>query len=296
MNVATLERTFTAKKVKEADYPILTATEIDRNRGRLAAGWYYITPDVARLILAHRNPVNRTMAPMKLHQLRRDMAAGKFFPNGESVIFSSEGNLLDGQHRLFICEETDTSILCCVAFGVAPEAQDSMDQGKIRGCGNKLTLKGIPNGNNVAGVARKVIGYESGNGSGFGSSGRISEDEILERVVYDPEIISCTEWALALRRAAKGVVNTGYLAIALYIGRRAFGDKAEAFLRTVATGEGYLPAGSATLATRNRLIAERTKDGALSVEILLRGMLAYAEDRPLSRIQTDGKFPKLPVR
>lgn len=300
MNVATLERRVGQKavtpKATEDAFPTLTASEIDRRRDRLAAGWYVITPDVARLILAHRNPVNRTMAPMKLHQLRHDMGAGKFVPNGESVIFSSEGNLLDGQHRLTISAETNTIILCCVAFGVAPEAQETMDQGKIRGCGNKLTLKGVPNGNNVAAVARMVIGYESSDGTGFGSAGRISETEILERVDYDPAITECTEWALSLRRSISGVVGTSYLAVALYIGRRAFGPKADAFLHTVATGEGYLPAGSPALSTRNRLIAERTKKGALSVEILLRGMLAYAEDRTLSRIQTDGRFPKLPVR
>ena len=297
--VATLEAPIRRRSsaVRGDVHPELTMDIIDSQRGRLGSGFYAIEPHTAQTILSERNGHNRSFKVVKVRQLKSDMESGAFVPNGQSVIFSSDGVLLDGQNRLRACVDSGKSIVSNVAFGVHPSAQPTIDQGAPRSAGDVLQLNyGFTNGNNIAAVARTVIGYRrAGASGGLGGQGDASVTDIVEAVLDDPAIAEATYWSLALRVSVKGVVSTSHLGAALYLGERSFGYKAREYLERVATGEGLL-CGDPALVARNRLIAEKTRSKMLGLEVLLRGMIAYVEGRSLTRIQLDGRLPKLPRR
>lgn len=58
-----------------------------------------VTPELAQDWLA-RNKCNRAISDAYVASLIRDMKEGKWIVNGDTIRFSKEGELLDGQHRL----------------------------------------------------------------------------------------------------------------------------------------------------------------------------------------------------
>ena len=58
-----------------------------------------ISPKLAQQMLA-ANTQNRPLRDAATDLMAKDMAEGRWHLNGESIIFSSDGVLTDGQHRL----------------------------------------------------------------------------------------------------------------------------------------------------------------------------------------------------
>ena len=74
----------------------------------------------------------------------------------DPIRFDTEGNLLDGQHRLQALAncESGTKIRFLVVYGLEAESQLVMDQGRKRSAGQQLSMLGVPNSSNVASGVR----------------------------------------------------------------------------------------------------------------------------------------------
>jgi hypothetical protein len=78
------------------------ASESGVAEGRYAAVQAHIemiTPEMAERILSGKAP-NRHVSAGVIHKYARDMVAGRWRLNGQTIKISSSGKLLDGQHRL----------------------------------------------------------------------------------------------------------------------------------------------------------------------------------------------------
>jgi hypothetical protein len=69
----------------------------------IEAGVAEITPELAKEILENKNSGNRPIKKEHIKMLTSTLRNDEWMLNGESIAFSESGRLLDGQHRLTAC-------------------------------------------------------------------------------------------------------------------------------------------------------------------------------------------------
>ena len=90
-----------------------------------------ITPNIATQMLAE-NVSNRKLKSGLVARYSNAIKKGQWKLNGSAVVFSSDGQLLDGQHRLHSIVQTGVPVSCMVVYGVQPKTMDTIDTGKSR--------------------------------------------------------------------------------------------------------------------------------------------------------------------
>lgn len=117
-----------------------------------------LTPAMATAML-ERNTHNRTISGSRVEQYVNDMKAGNWVFNGEAIKIAEDGTILDGQHRLWACMESDVTISTLVIRGLRHETQETMDQGRPRGLSDVLKLRGEKNHMQLAATTKIVAFY-----------------------------------------------------------------------------------------------------------------------------------------
>jgi hypothetical protein len=257
----------------------------------LNCGFFEVHPNAAAEILQTRNKSNRKPATAKLAQTCDDIRQGRFLINGESIIFSNTGVLLDGQHRLMGCVETGIPIISLVAFGIDEEARKTIDTGKGRTVGDIATLGGIADGNNVTTIARLMIAYQRGGGEQLSRTTDISTGEILDFIEATPEIHDMNRWATRYQAGLTSIMPRTILAVARMICEPKFGPGILDYFEQVGSGES-IKSGDPAFSVRRRLFGAKKARG-VSLEAVLRGAVAYHEGRQLSRVEINNRFPPI---
>lgn len=140
----------TTKTQTEAQAPGVTSTVLR------------INPEIARVMLAD-NPSNRTLRPTLVAEFAKDMKAGKWRMNGETIKVDPSGNLIDGQHRLAAVIEAGVPVLMLVVQGLPFDVQDTVDTGAKRTFADVLRLRGESRYTTLATIVRSVHGWEAGH-------------------------------------------------------------------------------------------------------------------------------------
>lgn len=149
----------------------------------------FITPAIAADYLRH-NAVNRPLNHKNVEFYARQMVEGKWMLNGESIVFDSDGNLMDGQTRLNAVIKADTGVEFVVVRGVTSKCFTSIDQGRNRLLSDVFSIAGINNASTVSAIVNRYYGVHLGyivimsdgaKGRGGGKNPkRLTKDEFLE--------------------------------------------------------------------------------------------------------------------
>jgi hypothetical protein len=107
-------------------------------------GWYEITQPMAEAALTH-NAGNREPVLSQVKKNALDMEADNWKPNGETIVFNQEGDLNDGQHRLWAGYLSGTTFrsFVVVTTPVEPNLFTSYDSGKGRSAADALHTAGM---------------------------------------------------------------------------------------------------------------------------------------------------------
>ena len=208
-----------------------------------------VTPEMARKWLEN-NTANRPVSPTTVAQYGRDMALGKWLLTGEVIQFGTSGRLLNGQHRLLACIQSDTPFTTMVVRNIAEEddVMDVIDTGKKRTFGGALTIHGERDANNLSGVINLCWRYEKHR---LSQSDWPTHADSFAWLAANPDV-----------RQANGVAAMVYKQIhaqrapvgaAFYLNARIDNEAANEFWNLASTGEG-LEAESAILAYRRWVI------------------------------------------
>lgn len=158
-----------------------------------------VTPNKARYILQKYNNTaklsNRKPSKMLVAKYAQDMINGDWKPSGQTIQFSSDGDFMDGQHRLLAIIQSDIPQDCLVVYGLNRDSFDIIDSGKSRSFGDIAQIKGYTDPALLASLARAIIAYEStgdvdsGN-SKFKSGGtyQITKTQVMNYLEDHPEI------------------------------------------------------------------------------------------------------------
>lgn len=114
----------------------------------------------------------------------RDMAAGRWRKNGDTVSFDEDGNLLDGQHRLKAVIESGVAIWVWVVRQVPRDAFMTKNSGRHTRPSDFLHLDGVA----YPKVASAAAGWVFTYASGAAHSGKLTQSEIVELVRNHPII------------------------------------------------------------------------------------------------------------
>lgn len=120
-----------------------------------------ITPEMARKML-DGNTENRPLHGRHIDRIALAMSDGRWSLNGESIKFSSDGVLIDGQHRLMACIKSGVSFDTVIISNVDPASFSTIDIGTKRTAGDAIGRMGFKNHNAIASALRWVVALTDG--------------------------------------------------------------------------------------------------------------------------------------
>lgn len=136
--------------------------QFDPTTDQPTAQWVLITSPVATEWLK-RNVHNRPMAESVVNKYETDIRADAWTTTSATIAFDTDGNLIDGQHRMTaISRVDDAEIILLVVTGLPTAAQRRIDRGRTRTHGQQITMDGQKNGNAISAAARVRIMWENG--------------------------------------------------------------------------------------------------------------------------------------
>lgn len=252
----------------------------------------YVDPAMARRVLA-KNTRNRPIRENHVVILMREMEDGRWQYNGESIKWSVDDVLLDGQHRLTALSRMPDDfppIPFLVVRGLPASAQDTMDQGSKRTAGDQMAIDGLVGTSNqriVAGALRVYIDWTSGNFFTDKVANRLSNTEIVAWAHSHPiEMDLINDIATDRLRRVK-IRPSVTLAVMLHL-RQIDGEAQREFAEALYTGAN-LDTGSPTLALRERFdrlqqqkITTTDRD---AVAFFITAWNAWREGRRLTKLQ-----------
>jgi len=115
------------------------------------------------------------------------MRNGHWLFTGDAIRFTTQPELIDGQHRMKALIEADIALQMVCVFGLEPNAKHALDMGRKRSAADVLALKGFPQSSRLSGAARQLL-YIKHNAQ----SARVTNAEIEEVVEKHPKLADVT--------------------------------------------------------------------------------------------------------
>jgi hypothetical protein len=166
-------------------------------------GWHLITPSIAEIFLTRNVSNFRPLSQSVIDGYAADMAAGHWKANGDTIVFSTDRILRNGQHRLKAIIKSGKTILTYVIFD-APETE-FYDSGYKRSVIANLRDRGIPATSIMTGIARIIVS----GGPSVGKSPAGIIDQYVENnfdYLAKAQKIICTKQGGSGRKAACGAI------------------------------------------------------------------------------------------
>lgn len=211
-----------------------------------------ITPNKAEKIL-DSNSINRSLRPGVVEKYADDMRKGRWTRCTAPIAFYEDGELADGQHRLYAIIESGAAQDFFVVRGLSREDGLNIDTGLGRSLVDNGRISGVdPNlSNTLIAVAR---GMSEGQQSSARNKG-LSNAARLEMVEAHRE---AAEWAVRNGPRGKGIRNAALLAAlgrAWYL--EADKERLARFCEVINTGFANGDTESAAIALRNYFIGRK---------------------------------------
>jgi hypothetical protein len=232
-----------------------------------------ISPEDARFILAERNSHNRRMKRNLCERIASEISEGRWKVNGETIVFSSDGHLHDGQHRLTGCVIANVPLASWVVFGMQPDTFDSLDRGAPRHTADDLSILGEKSTTNLAAALALVHQEEQG------CLDQISKRPIPTRVLLGilerhPDIRHYSTW-VASHKAIKKILLPRISTFLYYRFAQIDAEAAGQFFEDLMSGAS-LAANDPVLLLRNRLLQDKSSKSRLPpAEILAIAIKAW---------------------
>lgn len=215
-----------------------------------------VTPEIAKAWLA-KDTRNRNLSDSAVKVYEQDMLAGKWQLDGEPIIFDSQGQLKNGQHRLVACMQSGASFETVVVHGVDPSAFMTMDEGRRRCASDDLYLPDEVNCRDLASALKLLFLHERGL-LPRGLTLQVSGPQILETLERHPGVRASVTFVHRCRH-----VLVGRLAASCH---HRFSQKdppeADRFIEDLATGAS-LSRSDPVLRLRERLMRNKAEKSKL---------------------------------
>lgn len=246
----------------------------------------FVDTELAKRLLASQEIKNRNISARLVQKYARDMAHGKWQPNGETIKLDPDGRLIDGQHRLTAVIEAAsrnpafTGITLDVVYGVTAEALPTLDTGRKRSLRDVVVMHG---GTGVTvPIVKRHLQWLHGNYVGGNVYWVPTEAEGFAHYQSMPELFETTGLrGQDARRAGRGAPTPNGLAY--HVLRVNYGDDAaERFFGPYVSGAG-LREGSPILALHRRVATTKLSTEE-HVALIMRAWNHFQADKTVQTI------------
>src|SRR5690349_6156522 len=250
------------------------------------SGLYTITPEMAVKWLERiSNP--RTIPIGVIDSYARDMKAGDWHVNGETIKWDTDNHCFDGENRLRACVVAGVPFQSWVVVGLPPQARKSVDLGARRQLAQVLRRNGERYGTQLAGVATLVWRWERGREAFVEKGLRPTFFELEHLIDNNPGIKTSTELVHgSYGKAARMSHSSTVPAMVHYYGSKNHGDEATRFLEQVHSGKNIEP-GDPAYALREKLIKLGRQQNRFiqrdTLSLWIPAWNAHAQVKPLKR-------------
>ena len=251
-----------------------------------------ITPQRAEALLAN-NLHNRKLSKTLVSQYTQLMQRGEWRFNGDAIRMTSDGILIDGQHRLTAIVESGIPQPYVIIRGLDAASFKTIDAGKKRSTGDMLSIAGYKGA--VAGLAagaRAMFLYDSGV---FWSKASQSVDwnppsaQIIDYVDAHPEVARAFYRIHESYRYAMKLMGSGPATLALTLRERVNARVGHQFMEGIESGvtRGEDDARLLLRETllRQRLGSRRTMHWEEVAAFTLKAMNAYFQEKPIRMLR-----------
>lgn len=248
-----------------------------------------ITPDQALIMTEEYNGFNRDVDWGWVGFLAKEMK-NSWQINGEAIIISDQGELLDGQHRLYACVQANVPFKTILVKGITKEAFKTINTGKRRNAKDVFTIaakqKQEPTGRSATLAASAAVCIEYNNGwlkkrstSGF----MVSPQEKLAYVEVNPKLAEYVKMGVDIKKSPIKR-QIAIVAAISYLGSKKYQMKSDMFLRGVLSGE--MLDGRSPLLALHRKFLDNEKTRMRRWEKIAYTILAYNKHINNERITT----------
>jgi hypothetical protein len=237
------------------------------------------------------NECNRPISDVAVDKYSTDAANEQWSVNGESMKFSIDGFMNDGQHRCLAVIQTGRPIQTVFTFGVTRESRFTLDQGRARRIGDYLAMKGVSDANVVAAVASLLFQYYDRRAVSNHHSLRPTKQQTQDAAEhYQDDIANALEHVP--RRGSTTVGGMGTICFCFVLCAKVDQQDAEEFFQKLMKGED-LKAKSPILVARERLRTNKRMRVEERAELILRAWNAWREKREVKSLQVLGGLPEI---
>lgn len=252
-----------------------------------------VTPEMATRLL-DANKLNRPLATGHAERIAGQILDGKWRFNGDTIKISEEGDVLDGQHRLWAIIESKTAVDTIIVYGIERDAFATIDTiRKPRSLGDTVALSGNARHRNIIGGALAwLIRWQRGCLETYKApKNRVENSDVEAALAENPGIVRAVERASAVR----GVANPSVMAFLYYIIVNRNEAMAERLISTLADPAG-VGVNDPIFRLRSYFTADhhKKKDALVTIALTIKAVNAVHASR---RIQTlswkhQGKSPE----
>lgn len=250
----------------------------------------HISPERAEEILSH-NEGNRRVAAAVVDKYARDIAAGAWALNGQTIKIGRTGRLLDGQHRCAAVMKARRGFDSIIVEGLDEDVFDTFDLGARRSIADILTDKNETNTSTLAAVLRQLWLLNKNVLQYRVVAPTVSE--LLDTLEQEPEIRDSVKFANRIRD-----VTSPSLACALhYLFSRVDKERADEFISRLGDGLHMTDVGNPVWRLRKRLLEDRASkkrdmSDAERAAIIIKAWNSYFRGEPLLSLKWQNAGPR----
>jgi len=255
-----------------------------------------VTPEIAEAWLG-KNTANRNINRQNIDKYARDMKAGKWRLNGETVIFADNGRLLDGQNRMHAIIKAGVPVQMLVVGNIPSDAMSSIGTGKSRNFANVLQIDGHANSHSLQTLVRRALLWKAGYRTNSGNF-KPTNAEMLDFLEKHPDLEFSAE--IAGQLYGRTLLPRSVVSLSHWLFASIDAGEATWFLARIADED--VPRNHPARVLRRRIVAMRLAGGRVNeteaLALTIRAWNAFRSGEMPSKFQmpkgglTNANFPE----
>ena len=175
-----------------------------------------VSPKMAKMALGNMC-INRKLRPSLIKKYANSMLQGQWKINGEAIVFSKSGVLLEGQHRMNAVVAAGISVPMLIVKGVedSKEVLATINDGASRTLTDRLTMQG-QTVNNIHSATLRSFLFGTSQGSNNGDTSKYTSLDYIELFEKYYDAINFAVNAVRNKKGIAGASVCGAIARAYY--------------------------------------------------------------------------------
>jgi len=254
-----------------------------------------IDATIASKLLA-TNKHNRLLNEVKINTYSNDMINGKWELNGEPLIIDSNGELIDGMHRVSAIIKSNVSCSFVIISGVDPKSRQTIDTGKSRNLSDALKIEGANNTARLSSGIKLYIKLRNGYAARNSTSIQLTNmDSMIEYFNNKSEYDDLVMRGSVFYTKSFKILSPGeFIAFYRYFKLKYTNDIIDSFFNSIVdNNKGVCKLLFVKLL--NNKIAKRTMAQSERNALIIKSFLYYVSGKPITLLKysVDENFPSI---